>query len=172
MIIREWIVKRASKIMLARKPDFVIGPNKADPYLERWWVIPRNKLFNIYLHRFYHSDDDRALHDHPWINLSWLLSGEYTEVTPFHIRDGLGVLRMLDGEPYVKRAIRRAGALVFRRPTQAHRVELHDGPVLTLFLTGPVVREWGFLCPKAWVPWRQFVNPTSPGQPGRGCGED
>jgi len=34
-----------------RKPDFVIGRAGA-PYLERWWVIPRNRWFNIYLHHF------------------------------------------------------------------------------------------------------------------------
>lgn len=34
-----------------RKPDFVIG-DPANPYLLRWYVIPRNKVFNIYLHKF------------------------------------------------------------------------------------------------------------------------
>lgn len=27
------------------------------------------------------SDDDRALHDHPWVNMSILLEGTYTEHT-------------------------------------------------------------------------------------------
>jgi hypothetical protein len=50
--------------------------------MRRWWVIPRNKFFNIYLHHFLHSDDDRALHDHPWWNVSILLrSGSYVEHT-------------------------------------------------------------------------------------------
>ena len=40
----------------------VIGKN----YLSRWHIIPRNRYFNIYLHKFVGSDDDRALHDHPW----------------------------------------------------------------------------------------------------------
>ena len=26
----------------------------------------RNKIFNIYLHQIIRSDDDRALHDHPY----------------------------------------------------------------------------------------------------------
>lgn len=47
------------KIAQSRNPDFIIGG--ADPYMLRWWVIPRNKVFNIYLHRFLRSDDDRAL---------------------------------------------------------------------------------------------------------------
>jgi hypothetical protein len=53
------------KIAGSRPPDFVIGGDS--PYMLRWWIIPRNKFFNIYLHRFLRSDDDRALHDHPWV---------------------------------------------------------------------------------------------------------
>jgi hypothetical protein len=50
--------------------------------MERWHIIPRNRLFNIYLHHFLKSDYDRALHDHPWASLSIILKGEYTEHTP------------------------------------------------------------------------------------------
>jgi hypothetical protein len=64
----------------ARKPDLVIGGD-ANPYLRRWYVIPRNPVFNIYLHEIVRSDEDRALHCHPWINLSILLEGSYVEHT-------------------------------------------------------------------------------------------
>ena len=47
---------------MTRAPDFVIGAD----YLRRWWVIPRNDSQNVYLHDIRKSDDDRALHDHPW----------------------------------------------------------------------------------------------------------
>ena len=47
------------------------------PYLTRWHVLPRNKWFNIYLHRFIHGDDDRALHDHPWHSASLILDGRW-----------------------------------------------------------------------------------------------
>ena len=47
-------------------PDFVVGAYQ----LERWWLIPRNRFLNVYLHRFDHSDEDRALHDHMYLNLS------------------------------------------------------------------------------------------------------
>jgi hypothetical protein len=40
-----------------RPPDYIIG-GEADPYLRRWWVIPRNRFFNIYLHHFVRSDDE------------------------------------------------------------------------------------------------------------------
>jgi hypothetical protein len=64
-----------------RPPDFVIGGTER-PYLRRWFVIPRNPIFNIYLHQFLRSDDDRALHDHPWWFVSMMLVGKYREYMP------------------------------------------------------------------------------------------
>jgi hypothetical protein len=143
------------KIAASRKPDFVIGA-KDDPYVLRWWIIPRNRFFNIYLHRFLRSDDDRALHDHPWLNVSIILDGAYTEET---IAAG-GVHQ---------RRVYEVGAVKFRGPRSAHRIELHAGPCWTLFVTGPRVREWGFHCSHGWRPWQKFVSPKNPGEIGRGC---
>jgi hypothetical protein len=36
-------------------------------------------------------------------------------------------------------------------------------------MTGPKVREWGFLCPNGWRHWTDFLDADNPGQPGRGC---
>ena len=138
-----------------RNPDFIIGP-KSDPYLKRWWIIPRNRFFNIYLHKFLHSDDDRALHDHPWLNVSLLLDGSYTEHT---ISQG-GVHH---------HTVYKTGDLKFRRAKAAHRIELHAGTCWSLFVTGPVIREWGFHCPTGWRIWREFVDDRDSGQVGRGC---
>lgn len=136
-----------------RAPDFVIGGADA-PYMLRWWVIPRNDLFNVYYHRILRDDEDRALHDHPWPSLSIMVSGEMNEVLPDRVR------RV------------RAGDVVYRGPDFAHRLELIDGaPAETLFITGPRVRDWGFHCPKGWVLWSDFVDPSDSGAVGRGCGE-
>src|SRR3546814_4215417 len=70
-----------ARIVDRRPPNFVIG-GQQDPYMRRWWVIPRNRFINIYLHQVLRPDDDRALHDHPWINLSIILDGGYWEITP------------------------------------------------------------------------------------------
>jgi len=139
-----------------RAPDFVIG-GPANPYLLRWYLIPRNRVFNVYLHRFLRSDDDRALHDHPWPNVSLLLAGAYTEHT---IRaGGINV-----------RTVLAAGDLKLRGPRSAHRVELHAGTCWTLFVTGPRVREWGFHCPDiGWRDWRDFTSAKDSGEIGRGC---
>ena len=140
----------ARAVMESRGPDFVIGQR----YLERWWIVPRNGWCNVYLHRFNRSDDDRALHDHPWASTSFIINGRYIEHTPegaFH---------------------RQAGDVVSRAADALHRVELWPGEsATTLFITGPKVRDWGFQCPQGWVPWQVFTDPLDAGQTGRGCGE-
>jgi len=140
---------------------FTIGPDD-DPYLKRWFIIPRNPWFNVYLHHFHRSDDDRALHDHPWINISILLTGSYRE----HMPAGVVKLR----HPWRPWAFWR---LPMRWPTSSHRVELIDGKrVWTLFLTGPKVRKWGFHCPQGWIPYEEFAIFTEHGNRiGKGCGE-
>ena len=145
-VLVTWLKVRAGK------PDFVIG----DDYLRRWWVLPRNPAFNIYLHNIRHDDEDRALHDHPWWNCSIILKGCYLEIRP------AGRLP----------ALRKAGSMVLRQPTDQHRLRLIGGVhAWTLFITGPKVREWGFWCPQGFVHWLDFVDPADIGSVGRGCGE-
>jgi hypothetical protein len=43
-----------------RAPDFIIGGAER-PYMLRWFLLPRNEVFNIYYHRILRDDDDRAL---------------------------------------------------------------------------------------------------------------
>lgn len=135
-----------------RKPDFIIG----DDYLHRWWVIPRNRFFNVYLHHFMHSDDERALHDHMYWNVSILVAGRYTE----HTINAGGVN---------VRTEYAAGDIKFRGPKYAHRVELTHGDCWSLFITGPRVREWGFHCPHGWRHWKEFTDPNDVGKTGKGC---
>ncbi len=133
------------------EPDFHIGPVD-NQQLQRWFIVPRNKIANVYLHRFLRSDDDRALHDHPWNNISWILSGTYIEHIPYHS------------------FTRFSGGRVERKADMPHRIELIDGPVTTLFFTGPVIREWGFHCPQGWRHWKEFVSMVDGGNTiGKGC---
>ncbi len=133
--------------------DFPIGGREA-PYLERWWIIPRNEQQNVYLHRILRDDDDRALHDHPWENISYVIAGRYREITPAGI------------------PIRHPGDLIRRQATDMHRLELIDGePCVSLFTTGPKTRDWGFDCPKGWVHWKDFTAGDNGELVGRGCGE-
>lgn len=141
-------------LTIPRAPDFVVGPEAA-PYLRRWNFLPRNKWFNIYLHHFMRSDDDRALHDHMYDNISFLVRGRYIEVTKEN------------------RIERRPLCPVFRRAEVAHRVELIDGRhVWSIFLMGRRRREWGFHCPQGWRHWTKFVVQRKGGnEMGPGCGE-
>lgn len=136
-----------------RAPDFIIG-EPVDPYLLRWWMIPRNDFGNHYRHLIVKDDDDRALHDHPWDSVSVVLSGTLCEILPG------GDSRILEvGQPY------------FRKATDAHRLIVVEGPVWTDFFTGPKVRDWGFHCEQGWVHWEDFTARDNPGALGRGCGE-
>lgn len=155
--LRKRLLDKAIDIAGSRKPDFIIGGG-SNPYLLRWWVIPRNRWFNIYLHQFRRSDDDRALHTHPWWSCSLLLHGSYLE----HLEGD--VMRL-----------RREGSINARGPDSGHRVQLMSAPwggermVWTFFITGPKVREWFFLCPQGKVHWRKFTKADAPGEIGPGC---
>lgn len=136
-----------------RDPDFVIG-DPDDPYMIRWWLRRDRSEGSIYLHQIRKSDDDRALHDHPWPSTSIILSGTLREIVP----DGSRILT--------------PGSITSRAATDAHRLEVVDGPVWTLFVTGAVEREWGFHCPNGWIHWQDFTDADSGGaRTGRGCGE-
>ncbi len=153
--IFDWLNARFDGVQSSREPDLVIGDPK-EPYLLRWWLIPKNRFFNVYLHEFLRSDHDFALHDHPWWNLSILVRGRYTEHT---IKAG-GVN---------VRTERKVGDFKFRTAKAAHRIELSHGTCRTVFITGPLIRQWGFHCPMGWRPWPEFTKPGSYGEIGKGC---
>lgn len=158
-----WLTKLSDHLVALhdrRPPDFIIG-DAADPYLRRWWLIPRNRFFNVYLHEFLRSDDDRALHDHPWWNLSVLLRGNYIEVTPRR--------RQVPGAPTVVYRFREAGGVKFRFAGARHRILLNNERCWTLFITGPRIRDWGFWCPQGFVPWQKFTAGENGEVVGKGC---
>lgn len=152
----------------SRPPDFIIG----DRYMLRWWLIPRNRFFNIYLHHVLHSDDDRAMHDHPWWSISLCLAGQMRELSA-RAADAwpdAGVAAGYDPSPPTRLREVRQGDLVFRSARALHRLILSGGEECwTLFLTGPVLRTWGFHCPRGWRSWQEYTKPGSYGQIGRGC---
>lgn len=139
---------RASDVRIPTDPTIAA-------YMLRWWKIKRNAYFNIYFHRVFRSDDDKALHDHPWWSFSIVLEGGYYE----HRIENGGIHKKVWHGP---------GSILFRRSgSQAHRLELksHTGPkkhpgtvrdglisAKTIFITGPVLRRWGFHDgPHGWV---------------------
>ncbi len=159
-MIKKFLLNLALKTIYARIPDFVIGGHES-PYMLRWWMIPRNKFFNIYIHMFLRDDDDRALHDHPWASLSLLCRGTLLE----HYQDpelkGLSTRHIAPGQ------------WVYRPAAFAHRLSIpaQNYTPVTIFITGPRFREWGFHCAQGWKHWKDFCGIGDKGTVGAGCGE-
>lgn len=130
--------------MASLAPSVMIYGRHAEDgvYLRRWHLLPRNPVFNVYLHHFLRGDEDRALHDHPWHSVSILLRGRYDELT--------------DNGKLHHRTSRWP---VFRRASVAHRIILPEGQTCwTLFITGPKIRAWGFLCPQGHIHNQEFLE--------------
>lgn len=128
----------------------------------RWSIFKLGPLPRIYLHKFLRSDDDRALHDHPWRFVSIILRGGYIEQTETPEKRMLLQCRtsVLDWRsPFWRRCVAYRSA-TFRHRVILPRVKEVDVPCWTLFITGRIVREWGFWCKgergKYFVPWAEF----------------
>lgn len=144
------------------KPNFKVG-GEENPYLVRWYLIPRNKYFNVYLHNMLRDDDD-VLHDHPWWSLSLALTDglcEFYQPKPHKVH------------PDVCKMVRfiYQGSVIFRSSRFAHQLVLAK-PAWTIFITGPVLRDWGFWCPKGFRHFKDYVAvKDGVSKVGRGCGE-
>lgn len=134
-----------------REPDLVIAPD-GNPYLYRWWVTPPHGPSNVYCHVQVDDDPERPLHDHPWDNTSVILSGGYKEtISPFPFDPSFAT---------TSEFIRQKGDVIFRKAPWPHRLELLDGCkyAMTLFVTGPKIREWGFWYPDGWRLWTDVTK--------------
>lgn len=155
-VIRTWALNKARKIMASRPPDFVTGaPNR--PAIQRWYLIKPNRWFNLWLHNIVGSDDDRAPHDHSWHNLTWVLETGYIELVKEKFVGLVGRGRV-------------PGNLIFRHAQTAHRIIVLAKPAVTLFATGPTIRDWGFHCPQGWINHKRFLDPVEGQKLSLGCG--
>lgn len=110
------------------------------PLLTRYYLL-ETRWFALYLHHLQASDEDRALHDHPWSFLTLLLSSGYWEWVPSNVG------------PY--RLWRRRFSLLWRPAEWQHRLELVK-PTWTLVLRLKRRREWGFLTRNGWMHWKAY----------------
>lgn len=168
------------KLMLRLFPYFDITRDEngaKEIYLRRWFLYPRNKEFKkmeprLYLHKFYHGDDDPHPHDHPWKFTSLILTKGYWEETPME--------QPLDTEALSTREIRYrtseetgekfrqvfypVGTLLHRPAAWKHRVILDldkngkPKQAWTIVLTGVKERSWGFWIEKKMCPWRNYTD--------------
>jgi hypothetical protein len=149
--LTKWTIARARKTPYTH----LVG------YMERYWLFNsyyapnyRAWLPSIRVHHILRSDLDRAHHNHPWAFVSILLEGEYKEERHVY-RHGY----------YVGTSLKRygAGSILFRRHTDAHKLELPEGTTTwTLFITFRKRHHWGFVKspfrPSEITPHNEYLN--------------
>lgn len=139
---------------LYREPDLIITNDDANktPYLYRWWVL-RSEEASVYAHIQVGSDPARPLHDHPWDNMSVILSGGYVEKMNLNPR--------VDPFQQLMRSFkRRKGDVVFRKAEWAHRLILPTNVpyTMTLFSSGPTINKWGFWIDGVHHPYKELTT--------------
>lgn len=158
------ILERAIAIVTAAiGAPRVIRTADGRPYLSRWYVLGRRPTVDawgnvnddpardalpveVYMHRFHASDDDRALHSHPWKwAIAIVLRGGYLE-------------RLRVGDGWIERP-RRPGAITLLTAEDFHHVTLIGDESWSLFIAGPKSGSWSFWDPmrRARAPWRLYL---------------
>lgn len=155
MMIPRWLHRRLeawAKRKVRQRPDEMIERDGLR-YLDRWHIV-RTPFFRVYLHRFRRPDQDWELHDHPFAFVSVGLRGMYDEEVGFD-----GSLHL----PRPGQPSQRQRKVIYRRASLPHRImrlwgyyvngeaNEHWGPLrppkpVTLVITGPKFRSWGFFC--------------------------
>lgn len=149
---------------LLPRPRVIFDREGGRPYLSRFYLTSaqgdvdpdlfdaRNEttpdwLPKLFLHRFHRSDDDYALHSHPWRwAVAFILCGGYSEERRV-------------GDRVVRRDV-RPGRLNFFFANTFHRVDLYEEDAWSLFLVGPKTgKGWHFWDrdTKMRCGWKEFV---------------
>jgi hypothetical protein len=134
-------MRKLLNVLTRRMPLRVIEIN--GPYLERYYV---GQLFGatFYLHHFVSSDEERHLHNHPWVwGRSLVPRGGYDEEVVCDLS--------ADGPITKTRRVRWWNVV---NGNHFHRVARADVGTWTLFFHGPRVvgKGWGFLEGREFVP--------------------
>jgi hypothetical protein len=146
----------------------VIHDDCGSPYLIRLTIFELFG-FSLKLHTIIKSDRERELHDHPWSFITFMLCGGYYEETPVNPKTyKLG--------NRTKKKWHGPGTLRFIKNPYPHRLDLSkdlpiniigdpdwiagfpDVPAVTLVLTLPKKRKWGFYGKDKWIPAQEYVN--------------
>lgn len=135
-----------------------------DPYLTRLTVFGCS-LFKIMIHWF-HDSDDECLHDHPWPFVSLIVKGGYWEYIPGlsiedyarHLKkiEGIGAYGSVEHVKWYK-----PWTILYRSANWIHRIVIdkNNKPV-TLVVTGPKNRNWGFWTTFGWILHSNYLKGT------------
>lgn len=150
------------RLLMRFLPYFEITGEDGSIYLRRFYLYRGKKRPHIFLHHILRSDDDRALHDHPWAFTSIMLSGRYTEISPFTDQrmESFYDVRFdpcYGGHLFSERI--RAFAIIRHKAQDRHRLYLNPGEtVWTLVFAGERERDWGFWMHGEFTHWKKFTE--------------
>lgn len=156
----------------------VIVDCEKQPYLHRWYIF-RTKHCSLFVHKFVRSDEDRALHDHPWAFLVIPIWRGYWEHSINPNFEALIPKAKLLAEGYgmATTHIRRVWPIIdtrFRPATYRHRVQLlrksklasvidgqkwyesNPAPAWSLFFHFTKKRDWGFWPKEGFIVWNKW----------------
>jgi hypothetical protein len=130
-----------------------------DVYLIKYYVF-QNKYFNVFIHIFLRSDRD-DMHDHPWNFGTYVIRKGYKEevINPEDPRVFIPTILVNVRDVCQNRwATRKAETL--------HRVKLYheftmaekDIAPMTVCITGPTKRDWGFVKDGKWIFWKKYLG--------------
>lgn len=165
------LLKSATRFL--QEPRIIYDREGKDPYLSRYYLVrekptddailkgqsagtDKARSFDLFLHHFHRSDQDAALHNHPWEwGLSFILVGGYIEE------------RRQGDRVFTRRVLPFTFNLV--KKVDYHRVDLIEEDAWSLFLVGPRVDTWYFWdrVKKARMEWRAFIEAKRLGVEGK-----
>lgn len=121
---------------VSRSKPVLVGPPD-NPLMTRYFLIPKNPVFNIYLHHI-HRSDEGDLHDHRAANISVILKGCYCEQR--------FATRPIEGRAYPRLLVTVVDRLQpqFRWAGTPHRLILMHGEVWSLWFKFPHTQNWSF----------------------------
>lgn len=93
------------------------------PYVIRWRL--ETPIGSLRVHHWLSSDDDRAVHDHPWWFLTFVVKGYYYDAG-------------------TRAELLQAPAIRFRPAKHQHTVYPGRDGAWTILITGRPLRTWGF----------------------------
>lgn len=117
------------------------------------WLLQRFDIA-VRVHEIVASDDDRALHDHPWDYWSLILHGGYTEISSAgRVWYGPGSFIRHKAEHRHRLRLERP-----RHPAFPNAYVLTGPPVpcLTLFVMFRKRQSWGFFVDGEKINWRDY----------------
>lgn len=136
----DWLLRQRIAELDAEERGQVIVDDNHDLYLVRVYLLRvlRHRLPGVFIHRFFRSDHDRALHNHPW---KWAVALVLTNGYVEERMEGIGA-------PVTRKNHGRLSVNVITARTY-HRVQLYNEEqgTWTLFIAGPKVGRWGFIDP-------------------------